>query len=83
MVGLEPTPPPPEALVQTDDPPAVEPSEPPPEEPSETPPSVDLPLELAPRRRSKARLFVVMGFVVLGVGALAAFLYYPELFSGH
>lgn len=83
MVGLEPTPPPPETLVRTDEPPAVERNEPPHEEPSESPPSVDLPLELEPRRRSKATLLVVMGFVVLGVGALAAFLYYPELFSGH
>jgi len=83
MVGLEPTPPPPDVVEERDEPAAAEPTEAPAEDLSEAPPSVEMPLELAPPRRSKAGLFVLLGIVVLGVGALAVFLYYPELFSGN
>lgn len=82
MVGLEPTPPPPETAAETDEASVVETGAPPDDALSEVPPSVELPLELMPPRRSKTGLLVLMGIVVLGVGALAAFLYYPELFSG-
>lgn len=83
MVGIEPTPPPPEATAEPSEETVVETAEPPPvDEVSESPPSFDMPLDALPPRRSKAGLLVVLGIVVLGVGALAAFFYYPELFSG-